>query len=478
MKKKQAGIVCLLVLGAVSKVLAADIAVTKKMDASVGKADFKSAVAALTAGQEADNPAYPEKEAIVLYLDKGLLEHYSGNYAASQDDLQNAERLITEAFTKSVTEGAASYILNDNTKTYPGEDYEDVYLNVFNALNYYNQGKFKDALVEIRKLSESSGKLARLAKKYEGADAKAAKENEGILTKALGVLGGVTVVYPPEAPVNFTDSALAHYLCALFYKANGNASDARIEFDAIQKAYAAAPDVYKNPLPSSIEEDKNVPEGKARLNVIGFTGLSPIKTEQIVAADFSWLQTQRLTGYFLNEFEHPKLKMPTLTAKGRSAGSDKATVTVTGNGFKGTFTLELIENMGGAAIAAFNGKFTSTYKKTFWRTVLKYGSGMAGVKIAADEAKKKAEGKPPALVNAAAQAGAIAAAKLVVAGLDATEGADVRGGRYFPNKALAGGITLDPGTYTVKIAIGKTTITKEIEVKDGSLNLIEAFDIR
>jgi hypothetical protein len=127
MKKKQAGIVCLLVLGAVSKVLAADIAVTKKMDASVGKADFKSAIAALTAGQEADNPAYPEKEAIVLYLDKGLLEHYSGNYAASQDDLQNAERLITEAFTKSVTEGAASYILNDNTKTYPGEDYEDVY---------------------------------------------------------------------------------------------------------------------------------------------------------------------------------------------------------------------------------------------------------------------------------------------------------------------------------------------------------------
>jgi hypothetical protein len=61
-------------------------------------------------------------------LDKGLLEHYVGNYRDSSQDLENAERLIQDTFTKSVTAGIASYIANDNTKEYPGEDYEDIYL--------------------------------------------------------------------------------------------------------------------------------------------------------------------------------------------------------------------------------------------------------------------------------------------------------------------------------------------------------------
>ena len=127
--------------------------------------DFEGGVEALRAAQEAQKPLYPESNAISLRLDKGLLEHYAGNHEESPEDLMEAERLMEEAFTKSVTEAMASYIANDNTKEYPGEDYKDIYLSVFNALNFYYLGNVEDALVEIRKLTHSSGKLNMLSQK-------------------------------------------------------------------------------------------------------------------------------------------------------------------------------------------------------------------------------------------------------------------------------------------------------------------------
>jgi hypothetical protein len=38
-------------------------------------------------GQERRRPIYSESNAISLYLDKGLLEHYAGNYRKSAQDL-------------------------------------------------------------------------------------------------------------------------------------------------------------------------------------------------------------------------------------------------------------------------------------------------------------------------------------------------------------------------------------------------------
>ena len=227
------------------------------VDEAVGHNDFAGGVDALTRGQEAKKPIYTKNNAVSLYLDKGLIEHYSGNYAASSESLREADRLIREAETKSVTQNAASFIANDNTKDYPGEDYENIYLNVFNALNYYHQGKLEDALVEIRVLTESSGKLGMLADKYQADNGKLT-EALGPVSKAASGVSGVDY----SAPVDFADSALAHYLSALFYRGQGKSDDARIEFDKIAQAYAASKSVYKNPLPGSIEDERVIPEGK------------------------------------------------------------------------------------------------------------------------------------------------------------------------------------------------------------------------
>jgi hypothetical protein len=427
------------------------------IDQAVQESEFAQGIEAIRKSQESKRPIYPEKNAISLFLDKGLLEHYAGNYAESSKDLQEAERLIEEAFTKSITADLASYVANDNTREYPGEDFEDIYLNIFNALNYYKDDKIDGALVEIRKLTWTSGKLDMLSRKYENADKKAGGDTLTQLSK-LGFTSFPDL--PQRKSVVFSDSALARYLSALFYLGEGNADSARIEFGQMKSAFDASPNVYSNPFPPSAVAAQNVPDGKARLNIISFTGLSPIKEEEIFNQVFPFFQNAVLW--------YPQFKLPVLVK--RSSQIDRIEVVIEGGG---TFNLELLENMGTVIEETYNARFSRVFFKTYIRTLLKYAS----VDIAVTAARAYSDS---ALVELAAVASALAAK----AAFDATESADIRMSRYLPDKAHIGGINLDPGNYhlTVHYYSGRHIIAKEehkdVAVRAGRLNLIETINLR
>ena len=425
----------------------------RDIDAAVGKNNFEEGIEAIKRGQENTRPIYPEKNAVSLFLDLGLLEHYAGKYSDSSGNLQEAERLIEEAFTRSVTANLASYIANDNTKEYPGEDFEDIYINVFNALNYYNRGNIEGALVEIRKLTLSSGKLDMLERKYENAERNAGKEMDDTLN-GYGVSKNDAL--PQGKPVNFSDSALARYLGALFYLGDGNTDSARIEFENLRAAFAANPRVYSHSLPKSIEDIQTVPAGKARLNVISFTGLSPIKEEGLFHQFFPFFNNATL--------RKPVFKLPIFTK--RQSVIDRIEIII------GTekFNLELLENMGTVVEETYNARFTRLFLKTYIRTMLKY----AAIDITATEAVR--QGVHPLLAEASALATKQA--------FDATESADIRMSRYFPDKAHVGGINLDPGNYSVAVhyySRGSIVAKEEymdVNVRANRLNLIEAVCLK
>jgi len=267
--------------------------------------------------------------------------------------LQNAERLIEEAYTKSISEGFFSYIINDNVKEYPGEDFENIYLNVFNALNYYKRNDIEGALVEIRKLSNSSGKLDMLARKYEYKDPKTGTSLQAMVQKETGISQ-----LPEVRHIDFSNSALARYLGALFYQADENTDSANIEFDQVYKAYSTNKNIYKNEVPKAVEDARNVPEGKARLNIISFTGLSPVKEEQTVIQSLP--------------FQHPVLqiatfKLPVMIKRQNQINRIEIEV----NGAE-TFELELLEDMGAAIEETFAVHYSNIFLKTYIRTLLKY----------------------------------------------------------------------------------------------------------
>jgi hypothetical protein len=422
----------------------------KEIDHAIEQSNFTAAVDTIVKRQAGNKVIYSQKNAIMLFLDKGLLEHYAGNYAASSADLQNAERLIEEAYTKSISEGFLSYIVNDNVKEYPGEDFENIYLNVFNALNYYNRNNIEGALVEIRKLSNTSGKLDMLARKYEYTDPKTGVSLNDTVKKETGVSQ-----LPDVKSVNFSNSALARYLGALFYQADGNTESANIEFNQVYRAYSTNKNIYRGEVPKAVEDSRDVPPGMARLNIISFTGLSPVKEEQLVI-------------HYL-PFQHPVLqiamfRLPILVK--RPGRIDRIEVEIDG-GEK--FDLGLLEDMGAVIEETFNARSSNILLKTYIRTIIKY----VVADIAAMEAEKRQDALTGLMIAAAARAA-----------MDASEKADIRMSRYLPDRAYIGGINLDPGTYsvTIKYCNGNQVIYDEkftdVTVKSGGLNLLQSVRLK
>jgi hypothetical protein len=408
-----------------------------EIDAAVGKASFEDAIEVIEKGQDAKKPIYPEKNQILLYLDKGILEHYAGRYDASATDLQEAERLIEEAFTKSVSQEVTSYIANDNTKDYPGEDYEDIYVNVFNALNYYHRGDTEGAMVEIRRVNI---KLQVLADKYAAGGSKI-KE---FVQKQVESL-----VMPNDEPIALTDSALARYIAGLFYRGDGRIDDARIDFEEIGNIYAAAPGVYTDSVPASIAEELGeIPQGKARLNAVVFTGMAPVKQENVLSVSIP------LPSDVANQ---AKLALPQLVTRPSAIIEVRAQLQ---NGE--SFSLGLIEDIEKVAEETFKAKYALTFLKTLTRVAIKAVAG----EVAAQAAEQA--GGFGSLVKLGSKVAA-----------DASESADIRVSRYFPGKAYVGGITLDPGTYDVTFTFSNgDTVTKNIDVRANKANIVEVVNLK
>jgi hypothetical protein len=392
---------------------------------------------------------YKKRDTVLYYLDKGMLCHYAGQYEDSSRLLEDGERDIEASFTKSVTQAIGSYLFNDNTVEYGGEDYENIYINAFNALNYYHRGEVDGALVEIRRMS---GKLENLASRYNMVLSDLQKQASG---DNFGQI-------PPgqNAGTQFNNSALARYLGMLFYRGAGLYDDARIDSEWLRAAYAGAPGVYNHPMPSSIAGELEIPGGSARLNVIAFSGLSPVKREK----------AQRIT---LPGGHWAKIAYPEMVSRHSEAGRIEV-VFEQGGGFH----LELLENIEAVARETFKARQQVLFLKTVIRAMIK-GIGSTALDAAAEAvAEQKGEKrKNDTLLDTLSFLTQIFA--------DVSERADVRVSRYFPARAWAGGINVPPGNYTFQVIYyskaGMEISRSRFEncaITENTLNLFEAICLR
>lgn len=98
-----------------------------------------------------NNPnAYGRKNVLLYLLDKGYVCHIAKDYSLSVDAFAKAKLKYDQLYTKSVTGILSTWMLNDYTSAYRGEDFERVMMNIFQSLNYTMQGNLEDALVEAR----------------------------------------------------------------------------------------------------------------------------------------------------------------------------------------------------------------------------------------------------------------------------------------------------------------------------------------
>ncbi len=220
-----------------------------------------------------DPAKYGKNNELLYLLDKGMVLHLSGRYEESSQVFEQAKLRYEELYTKSVSKETGSWLWNDYTLPYRGEDFERVMVNIFEALNYAAMDNIEDALVEANDVDS--------------------------------ILNAINHQYNADQKNVYRDDAFARLLMGILYEAGGKLNDAVISYRqswrTYQKDYKThygldAPAILKENLLAAGEKfgDSNMAEYrkafagvsyvpwddkqmKARVFVIEYQGLSPVK---------------------------------------------------------------------------------------------------------------------------------------------------------------------------------------------------------
>ncbi|UCG61517.1 MAG: hypothetical protein JSV52_14565 [Candidatus Zixiibacteriota bacterium] len=420
-----------------------------------------SSAAMLERAREEDE--YGEKDRLVYFLDAGLLNHYADSYQVSIDKLQLAEAAAEELFTKSISKAALSLLLNDNVLDYSGEDYEILYANLINALNYIHQDRFDDAFVEIRR---ANLKLDLLEQKYGDA---AAEFQRGLEQDTHQV----NITFEAEK-VRFQNDAFARYLSMHMYAADGKMDDARIDHEYLTKAFQTQPHIYDFPMP----EVKYYSEDKSVLSIVGLAGLCPIKEPlrlrirtdkqlNLVQVLYDGPEKEDVEyGHLpmrVSEDYYFKFAIPVLVQRPSRVGRIKVLV----NG-ESIGQLQLLEDIGKVAEETFSAKKSLIYLRSLARAVVKG--------LAAHRMKEK---------NDDGNFGGWLKKVAIDVATDITEDADLRCGHFLPGMIYVGDFEIEPGTYDITIEFYDTygnfierTDYEAYQLQERGLNMLRAYSVK
>ncbi len=387
---------------------------------------------------------YKKKNAVLYYLDKGLVLHLSGQWEESNQLLEEAEREIDELYTKSISKEAASFLTSNNVKPYSGEDFERVLINLFGALNYMFLGEPDEALVEARKVDH---KLRLYNQRYE-------RKNI------------------------YKEDAFVRYLMGMLYENQGEINDAFISYRKALKTYRDYSANYKTRIPRKLVADclrtaddlgfreemeeiqsdftgvsfksyRNLGD-KGELIFIHYNGIAPHKIDDIFEISFGkgWGMVQRTQ---VSSDDQARVQNATTIAKSIAADEHisiafpkfvkvdyrirLSEVSIEGS-LEGVRT-KLVEDITAIAIKNLEDRINRVRVKAIARAAVKFALAHAGGKIA----EKKGGGLAGMIVK-----------KGLTAVATATEKADKRGWRTLPAQIRMARTTLEPGTYNLRLS--------------------------
>lgn len=355
---------------------------------------------------------HPKRDRLLYLLNKAMLERMNGDYAASNRTFEAAKARMEELRGLSLREQGQSLVINDATRSYAGEEFEQVLVHLYMALNYLQLGERIDARVEALQVDE------RLRE----------------ITQRL-----------PEN--RYTEDALARYLTGIIYEELGERSDAMIAYRKAYEAYRRYGQNYSVAVPESLKRDL------LRLSQqMGLTGeMQQYRKEFRIER---WLSAEELTEqgeliFILHNGLAPIRREHAVTVPDPASGHfvrialpyyesrptpvDDARVTAGGT----SASAEVAEDIRAIALKDLETKMPAITARALARAVLK--AQMA--KAARENARQQNQN------NAGA---AVAAMAVEIAGL-VTERADTRSWLTLPSRIHLARLPLPPGTYTVKV---------------------------
>ncbi|MCF7859744.1 MAG: hypothetical protein K9N07_10565 [Candidatus Cloacimonetes bacterium] len=387
---------------------------------------------------------YDDKDILLYYLDMGVLHHYAGNYKESNKYLERANQSIEALFTQSISKGASSVLLNENVLDYSGEDYENLYINIFRAMNYYKLNDIDAALVEIRAMHEKLDVI---------------NDNYADLIDSMNKSDTTSIDYSlPE--LEFKDSAFGRYFSSILFERLGFEDDARIDLEKAIDLCKEQKVIYNFPIPSF--EFTSAKMNSTCIDLIVCLGRAPLKEpkEYYISTTNNYLIIKEVKGNSsvkVEEIFWPKIKpnlnfkfaVPILISQGSSVHKIKI---FDKNEFLGE--LKKFESINNIAEETFERKKKIIYLKAIVRTIVK---GLL-VEAANRELDKQTGG---GLLGSLTRS---ISSKL----MNYTENADLRTSRYYPGEIWVGKVLIPPKKQTLEI---KYYNTSNIQMGTDSVNV-------
>ena len=434
-----------------------------------------------------------DKERIRQYLDLAFAEHFSKAYDSSIEVCNKTDALMEDAVTKSVTRTVLSATLNENASEYSGRVYEYLYVNVFNALNYYHKGDTEGALVEIRKIGNKQREyIAKYGKAILAKDAPQKREitDADYAAAMFGInMPALIAKSPPQATKDdvFRDSAAARYVSMIFRLMNGDSDDARIDADVLAKLSPRFP----------AAQALATPEGRGRLDVLAFCGLIGRRYEQafyfpgdvvngLAGLNFSVIgfgsaamivlppfPNGVVIPAFRLKFVYPsfdassvrphiagvRILVSDVNASGKPVAvrnivgkhDDPSVIGTDGKGGAAVvYDLSLLEDFNDAVDKDVRTHAAKAFAKSVIRSLIKKSAAVvAGEATLA--AFADANGNKKSFADALLYELAYLSVTAAIEAVDFAETADVRQSVCLPARAYAGGCVVEPGSYDVTV---------------------------
>ena len=139
---------------------------------------------------------YGRNQRVLFHMDAGMIHLRCGNYTSATDHFRQAEDIARDLWTISISREAASFLINDYTRPYAGEDFERAMIHLMAAFGYIGMDDHEAALVEFRRLDTLlTGLNDRYGEKNVYREDAFARYMSGILFEAEGYEDDAFIAY-------------------------------------------------------------------------------------------------------------------------------------------------------------------------------------------------------------------------------------------------------------------------------------------
>ncbi|MBI5626600.1 MAG: hypothetical protein HY935_05290 [Nitrosomonadales bacterium] len=378
--------------------------------------------------QDIEKQADTKTDLVLYLLNKGMVLRMKRDFAGSNQALEAAKTEMERLYAASVSENTLSFLVNDATVSYAGDDYEQVLVHLYMAFNYLELGQPNDARVEALQV-----------------DVKLREIGENI-------------------PGNkFTEDALSRYLTGMIYEEMGEWSDAMIAYRKAYDAYrkyqvnygVAMPDMLKHDLlrlakrqglmdeyaeyrqEFGIEpqREEGVPEQEGELVFVLNNGLAPVKREKVSGATAPPPSVMMDTASPHRQVAPPvivNIALPYYESRHNKVLN--ARVSVSGK----QVSTQMMENIDAIARASLDSRMPAITARSIARAVSK-----VVIQESVDRAGRNRDNDAAELLSFL----------LVRVAAVATERADTRSWLTLPADVQMARLSLPPGSYSITIEL-------------------------